>query len=668
MKRLLAGGLLAAAVTAPAWAGDTPDNDDTETATTVEEMLRRALALETVVVTAPLMSDPYAITTEPRQPRLPLPAHDGGSYLKSIPGFALSRKGGTSGDPELRGLGGSRLSILVDGAASPGGCGQRMDPPTAYIYPEAYDRIEVLKGPQSVRHGASAAGVVRFERSEPVFDGRHLSGYASSTVGSFGRRDGTLESLVGGTDGYARLIGTWSRQDDYTAGNGRRVHSEYERWSASGVFGWRPDEHTVVEFGLERADAEAAYDDRGMDGARFDRTGYSLRITRSEPAPGVDEIDLLVYYNHIDHVMDNFTLREPPMMPMVSYPDRRTRGFRLAGELVPGDDIELAVGVDGLDDRHRSNRLMGSPAFEFRQFPRSDNFEFRQQGVFAELSRPAGQQGRFTGGVRVDRSRAEALDDGFGSVSSGTIDRSEQVSGFIRYSHELQDRPAVLYAGLGRADRAADFWERRRDFSLSSEVLTQLDAGLRYRGERLAATVSLFHGRLDDYILINAPEAGSPQARNIDATTRGGEVDISYKLGEQFRLVVTAAWVHSDNDTDSVPLAQTPPLEGSLGLDYDNGQWFGGTLMRAVARQDRIHPGHGTIYSLDSTETPGFAVVSVYGGHHVSGRLSVTAGIDNLFDRQYAEHIQRGVAELGAEASRVPEPGRSLWLRLSANF
>ena len=635
----------------------------------ISEHLKRLLVMDTIVVTAPLMIDPYSISTDPRQPRLPLPAHDGGSYLKSIPGFTLSRKGGTSGDPELRGLGGSRLNILIDGTTNLGGCGGRMDPPTAYVFPEAYDSIEVLKGPQSVRYGASSTGVVRFERAEPVFDDRPVAGYASTTIGSFGRRDVTLEASGGARTGYARIIGTWSEQDDYKTGDGHRVHSGYERWSASGVFGWRPDDQTLVEFGVDRSDAEAAYDDRGMDGTRFDRNGFSLRALRREVSPVIDEVEAMLFYNYIDHVMDNFTLREPPMMPMVSYPDRRTRGFRLAAELLPAEDVELAFGIDGLDDLHRANRLMGPAAFDFRSVPREDNIEFRQGGVFAELSRPVGFQGRFTTGLRFDRSRAKVLNsDGVGNAPSGSVDRSDEVSAFLRYSHELEASPVMLYAGIGRAERAADFWERRRDFGLSSEVLTQFDTGLRYEGKRLSGTLALFYGKLDDYILVSAPGVDTLEARNVDATTFGSEMDVSYELSERVRLVGTLAWVRSDNDTDDVPLAQTPPLEATLGMDYDDGTWFAGSLMRAVARQDRVHPDHGTIYSLDSNETPGFAVFSIYGGHHLSEGVTLTAGIDNLFDRHYAEHIQRGLADLGAEPSRVSEPGRSFWLRLNGRF
>ncbi|WP_376696465.1 TonB-dependent copper receptor [Wenzhouxiangella sp. EGI_FJ10305] len=674
MKLFVSGGLLAVLFCLPAWAAEvsvpeeTIRKDDQSGGRTIAEMLEDRLALSPMVVTAAVMSDPFRVTTDPRQPRLPLPAHDGGSYLKSIPGFALSRKGGTSGDPALRGLGGSRLNILLDDTTVLGGCGSRMDPPTAYVYPEAFDRIEVIKGPQSVRYGASAAGVVRFDREDPVFDGPAREGYFGATLGRFDRRDGTGEVLFGSERGYARFIGTWSSRDDYRDGSGERIHSSYDRWSGSLLAGWTPDERTRIELGIERSDGEAAYDDRMMDGTRFDRSGYSLRVVRDDITPWLSELELLLFQNDVDHVMDNYTLREPPMMPMVRFPERRTQGGRLTGEIRPGDELVIHAGLDWIENRHRDGMLRGPAVARLDETSRIDTARFTDAGGFVELERPLSERSKTVWGLRVDHGRGRALVDGFGGASAGRSDRREQVSAFARYEHRLADRPLGFYAGLGRAERAPDYWERERVFGLDNESLTQLDLGARYRGQRLSTTLSLFYGRIDDYILIVAPGLEPVEARNVDAATFGAEADWRYALGETLALGGSLAWVRSDNDSDDVPLAQTPPLEATISLDYDDAQWFGGALLRAVDRQDRIHPGYGTIYSLDTTPTPGFAVVSLYAGRRLSRRWTLTAGVDNLFDRRYTEHLQRGAAELGALAGRIPEPGRTAWLQLKGNF
>lgn len=90
-----------------------------------------------MVVTAARMQSPLEVVTDPRLPRQPLPAHDGADYLKTVAGFSVIRKGGTDGDPLFRGMAGSRVAVLNEEAMLLGGCGNRMDPPTAYVFPKA---------------------------------------------------------------------------------------------------------------------------------------------------------------------------------------------------------------------------------------------------------------------------------------------------------------------------------------------------------------------------------------------------------------------------------------------------------------------------------------------------------------------------------------------------
>lgn len=665
-------GLLAALLSAPLGAVEIPPPDPAVESTDSAqspEIVADPLALEPIVVTATLMQDPYTAILDPRRPLLPQPGHDGASYLDSITGFTQSRKGGTSGDPLLRGLGGSRLNILADDAIVLGGCDARMDPPTAYIYPEAYDRVEILKGPQSVRDGPSMAGVVRFERDQPSFDTPGLTGYLSSTLGSFERRDVVGEASAGAAQGYARFTGTWSSQGDFDDGSGKPVHSRYERWSASAVLAWTPGPDTRIEFILDRSDAEAAYDDRMMDGVAFDRTGYTLRFVRRELAPWLSEIEAVLYHSAVDHVMDNFSLRDPPMMRAISYPGRRTEGGRVSGEFHPGSGWNLSAGLDWNHGRQRSNILRGPDVALYASVPPKDSAAFTDWGTFIEASHDLGERGRVTFGLREDRSRGKALSaSGFGGAAAGDSLRSSQHSGFVRYRHDLQHIPLELFAGLGRTERTPDYWERERVFGLDNEVLTQLDLGARYVTERLTATLALFHGRFEDFILTSAPDLEPNEARNIDATTRGGEMDLRYRLNDRISLTATAAWVRSDNDDDARPLAQTPPAEGTFGIDYDGERWLCGALLRAVARQDRIHRGHGTIYSLDTVPTPSYETASLYAGWRLNHDWTLVAGIDNLFDAYYKQHIQRGSAELGAAMRPIAEPGRSAWLRFGGRW
>ncbi|MFM8152528.1 MAG: TonB-dependent receptor plug domain-containing protein, partial [Polynucleobacter victoriensis] len=127
--------------------------------------------LDDVVVTATPMTAPATIELDPKVPRQPLPAHDGADFLKSVPGFSVMRKAGADGEPNFRGMGGSRVNILADDQNIFGGCGQRMDAPTAYIFPEVYDKVTVVKGPQTVLYpGNGSAATIRFEKEPKKYD------------------------------------------------------------------------------------------------------------------------------------------------------------------------------------------------------------------------------------------------------------------------------------------------------------------------------------------------------------------------------------------------------------------------------------------------------------------------------------------------------------------
>ena len=362
--------------------------------------------LDEVIVTAPQVSDPLTIVTDPKSPRQPVPAHDGADYLRNIPGFSAVRKGGTDGDPVLRGLAGSRLNVLMDGQYILGGCGMRMDPPTAYVFPESYDRITVLKGPQTVLYGGgNLAGTALFERDARAFEESGMRGFGGVLVGSFDRHDEILDVTGGAPAGFARVIGTRTSANDYEDGAGNEVHSAYTRWSTSFIGGWTPDPDTRVELSVDRSDGEARYADRGMDGTLFDRTGYGMKLEKSNISPLLGKLEAQVYHNYVDHVMDNFSLRpKTAAMYMISNPDRTTQGARVAGELSLATHTSLTVGLDYQQNEHTlrtASSMMAAP--DINTVARTPDMTFASTGIFAEAGYALDDRQRLVGGLRFDR-------------------------------------------------------------------------------------------------------------------------------------------------------------------------------------------------------------------------------------------------------------------------
>ncbi len=649
--------------------------------------------LSPVVVTAHHSDQPLVLIADPRSPAQPMPVQDGADMLRSIPGFSVVRKGGTDGDPVLRGMAGSRLGILLDGSVVLGGCGNRMDPPTAYVHPAAFDRVTVLKGPQSVLDGPGySAGVVRFER-DPDWAGRAAAeASASLAFGSFGRNDQAVRVRSATRPLSFEANATRSAAGDYHDGNGAAVHARYERWNTQASLAWMPATHTLLELSAAAGDGEAAYADRTMDGTKFARENLTLAFNRRMTSGPLQRIEARGYLNYVDHVMDNMTLRPfaPSAAmpnPSASNPDRRTRGGRALANLSIAQ-ATLDVGADFQINRHRIRSTTDAAGIPYSSLPRTADAAFGQTGVFAELARAWSEHGRWVAGGRVDDWR---MTDHRATVAAGMAGRLPNPSaglrrhetlgaGFVRLEQEYAR--ATTYLGLGYASRFPDYWEVMAKesahsvsaFPIAPERTGQLDAGVILRRANFTASVSAFASRVDDFILIESGVRKGMRtaviSRNIDARTWGGEATALVRIANHWRADLSVTHVHGTNGTDDRPLAQQPPLEGRVALTYAGPHWSAGATGRWAAAQHRVAPNQGNIAGQDTGASDAFAVASLNAGWSLGRRARVTAGIDNVFDRAFAEHLSRSGSAISGylQVVRIMEPGRTFWLKLDLQY
>jgi iron complex outermembrane recepter protein len=666
--------------------------------------------LEPIVVIAPVIETPIKVSLDPKAPQQPLPAEDGASFLKLIPGMEVARKGGTDGDPVFRGMAGSRLTIMIDGQMILGGCGNRMDPPTAYVFPDAYDKITLIKGPQTVVYGpGNSAGVVLFERKAKRFENPGLDLNASVMAGSFGRHDEILDFTAGGSDVYFRGVGTNSRSGDYKDGNGDKIHSEYKRWSGTGAVGWTPENKTVLELSGVVSDGQVAYADRTVDGVNFARKNVGIKFEKSDITPFLEKIEANAYYNYVDHVMDNYTLRHfvpmgPGQEPSAMNPDRKTEGGKLVVSIDPLESTTITAGGDMQTNTHTLRTSMpmlmggmftpGQLTNPYQKMPRVEDARFTQEGLFVEASQNLDEQDRIIGGIRSDWWKAEdkrktVINKATPNPTANHVRNETLFSGFLRYEQSLSTTGSTLYAGIGHTSRFPDYWELFKqegpnpaDLSAFDttrpEKTTQFDIAVNLTSDPWTVFMSVFGNKIRDFIMVqsNVQRGAGMTARsavivrNIDATTWGGEAGTSYAFTKFLNLEANVSYVHGQNDTEERPLAQIPPLEGKLGLNWKTDVWSIGSLLRIVAAQNRYAISEGTIVGQDIGRTPGFTVFSINGGWKPVKGLLIAAGADNLFDKVYAEHISRAGADIVGfeQTTRVNEPGRNIWAKLTYSF
>lgn len=651
-----------------------------------------AKTLDRVLVIG-MPTQPLTFETDTKLPRQPVPASDGADYLKTIPGFNALRNGGTNGDPVLRGMFGSRLNLLTNDGAMPGACPSRMDNAMSYVAPETFDALVVIKGPQTVKWGpVGSAGTVRFERDKLHFDQRDIRAQGSLLGGNFGRNDQVLDVVAGAPLGYVRVGANRSESQDYSDGDGQRVPSAWNKWNADLALGWTPDADTVLELSFGTGDAQARYAGRSMDGSQFQRDSLGLKFEKTFSGR-LRKVEANAYRNSADHVMDNYTLRDPNPassmpMPMASNVKRTTSGGRVALDW-GWETFELTAGFDTQRSAHERRSAMGRG--NYRSQPWVQDATFRQEGVFAEANWTLSQHQRLIAGARVDRAdvtdqRATVGKPAMANPSSGQTRRETLPAGFVRYERDLDSTGFGWYAGVGHTQRMPDYWELfspnrgpmgsvNAFVGVQPETTTQLDAGLQWRGARSNAWVSGYVGRIDDFILFRYMSGGmmgtTSVATNVDARIHGAEAGAEFQPGKDWTLGGSVAWAWGANATAGTALPQMTPLEGRFTAAWDNGRWNAGMLLRAVAAQTRVAISQGNVTGRDLGPSAGFATLALNAGYRFNDRMQLVVGVDNLFNRNYSEHLNlAGNADFGYPALpvRIHEPGRTLWMKLNLSL
>lgn len=654
-----------------------------------------ALADDTLVVNVKANKKATPNESKPlgtdRRPVLPA---DGGDFLKQLNGVSGSRFGGRGIEPIIRGQSQTQVNVLLDGAYLHGGCPNRMDPPTSYAALETYEKVTVEKGVQTLQHGSGGSGgTVLFERDtrSQIDPEDGLSGKASLTGSTNGiKHDLSVDVTKASEKGYVRVFAQDREAGHYEDGDGKEVKSAYKHKQGGIVLGATPTADRTIEYSYENNDFDDAwYPGAGMDSpvekADIHRLKYKDKFNGK-----VESVDAEVYVSNVEHVMDNYSVRNPNL----AVANRRsvpttsdTEGGKLALKSRTGN-TELTYGVNVQNRTRNASMKNGTGAEMFVLWPGAKT---DQTGVFVEADTALGETDKLKYGVRVDQVTAKATKaNTAGTMGAGMIpnaryntvygygatDKKEtNVGGLLRYEKSL-NADTTVFAGASRTVRTADETERyinnqgwTGNPNIKPEKHNQLDLGISQQRGKVKWTGTVFADKVDDFILRDQKMVGANNTtyyRNVDADITGIELGASAKLMDKVTLSGDIAHVRRTNTTDNRAISQTPADNGKVQLDYNGAKWGSGARVRFASNQDRID----TLSGLDAGKTPGYGVLDAYGRYSISKNTKVRFGVDNVFDKTYAEHVSRRNADLVAnpQALRVNEAGRTTWLKLETEF
>lgn len=657
--------------------------------------------LREVIVTGNIKTDPTLTIVKEDFSGKAVQPKNSGELFNDINGFSLIKRGNYAVDPSFRANQYEQLNVQFDGGVKAmHACPNRMDPITTLVNPEEVSKIEIIKGPFSVRYGAAFGGVINLVTNHrPAFMHGNTSGSISSGYESNGNSWVNMVQLgqrIGKWDASALL--SYRDYGNYKDGNGVEIPSSFRSLGYSFKTGYNFSDAQRLQIGIrQNFGRDVLHAGLPMD-TKFDNSSIlSADYRWAADRTWFKGLSVKAYYALVDHEMNNYNRPAYVGTEAVAGVNAGTLGGRVETEWDLAPKVKLFAGADygGLSREGNRDRLVKkNMAGQTLPVPLSftdkvwQNSRLNQTGAFAEGKYLANRKNVFTYGARVDFVGANAtdFDPTFAALYTGLGAQNEvNFSGNIAYRHELAPMHSFEIA-LGRGVRTANIEERYIAFFnigrdpyeyignpyLKPEVNHQ--AEIAFKGKKILNTeafpylsyqVSAYYADYSNYIMGVVDESLTrkynptqepkhPKVfRNIaHAGKKGFEAMLGVGLPAHFNLKADVSYVYTENKDLNESLPLTPPLMTRLLLGYERSRFWANVRYTITARQDRI----STAYAEEATA--GYEVLDVEAGTTLFKYLKIGAGVSNLLDKQYTNHLTFAFNNVeGFGRVPVPEPG-----------
>ncbi len=629
--------------------------------------------------------------------------------FKDIPGFSIQKRSASAMEPSLRSFKYEELNIKYDGGNKMvNACPNRMDPITAHVIPESVRKIEVVKGPFTVRFGQVFGGVINMVTRQPTPDDYGLhgdlqSGYETNGNNIVLRADLTYatKKFDIGVDGEHRDFG------DYTDGKGNVVPSGFKTDSYSLKLGYNPTQDQRLQVNWhQKFGRDIKHAGLMMDSPKDDSYLLGLDYKIKKVSDKIKYVQFKSYYSYVDHLMTNGYDMD---VPRPNYPgiDARTpvtsntMGGKLELALTPRKDWLIYTGLDAdiiKRDGTKTVIVNVNPATGVALDPPTIKYlkvwqdaYINDFGYFAEANKKLSENYYLTMGIRTDYVVSEAQDPAAGFVAIyGNVGQQTDITigGNVALKYKKDDYQVQL--AYGRGTRTPSMIERyiyrfivgrdSREYIgnpyLKPEINNQVELSVQRKWAGLQAGGSIFYSYLQDYItpvltpaLISsegscgsAPK--SPKVfRNVNGYQYGFDSYISYQINDYWLVKADMAFTKAYNTTLDEPLAQIAPANAHVEVKYEKNTYWIDLRSEFVATQTDYAP------SFLETETPGHTTLDLRLGWKPYKGLSVGGAVLNITDEAYYNHLNfafKNADDLNGE--HIYEPGRSFSLFVKYKF
>lgn len=677
--------------------------------------LSDTIVLGGVVITDTLAKRmPFVYTQVSKEVMQKVATRDVGDYLRSIPNVAGVRKGGGAIDPVVRGFKFSQLNVVMDGGMKiENGCPNRMDPVSAHVEVEELSQINVVKGPYLLTYGPSLGGVINLQtenpRPYPTFEihGNAIFGYESNWQGAKEHF-----SLYGGNSKiYFRASGGYRDYGDYKSGNSRGEATTYNTSFRKADLGAKvgyaiTGRQNVLLSYSEVHGRDVMFPALTMDEKTDDTKMMAMDYSFKNAASIIRSVDVKIYRTDVSHLMDNSNRETWKTKQMVA----DVNALNTGGKAIMGINIKkntLSAGVDfeniykdGV--RTMTMQMMGTTST--KKFNLWKAATIQNAGFFAGYNTVL-KSLTIDAALRIDLNKANS-EDTLKLIKNGVEYFNETASQFVNFSANLgltqaiTDNISVSFS-VARGTRNPNMLERyikllsvgydTYDYlgnpQLKPETNNEADITLKYKHDKIGKLyLNGFYSYVQDYIsavmlplsVVMPATVGAPGVKqfvNVDkAIFTGFEFGYTspqaYKLGvnviaaltygripEVTKYIITDGKVTGDTLIKNDALPEIPPFESTVSVYYQllKGKMIPKISYRWVALQ------HHVSEAFYEPETPGFSLLNLSISYKVNKNIDINAGVNNLFDVSYYEHLNRKII---GSTEKLYEPGRMFFVNL----
>ncbi len=640
--------------------------------------------------------------------------------LKNEPGVALSRDGIWATSFNIRGLSEQRIVTLIDGnrveTAADIAAGMAM------IDINDIERIEIIKGAASSLYGTGAMGGVVNIITKPGYYAESLlvgGGLAASyqSVNKMHSENGHFQ--LSHPKWYFRASGTLRDAQNIHTPKGELENSQFQDNNISLKAGVKPFANQELKLNFQRffandvglpggsafpANATASYKEiyRNLFSA-----SYIFKLNK----PSLKDIEFKYFHQYISRDV----ILKPNSTTTISPSGyHTTNGFQVQSSLsLPGANA-LIAGIDiwqRLLDTERekdiyqpvmdsSGNVVNTNHIVRGEIP-IPHSAYTSTGIFFNNEHKAFHDKlRINFGGRFDLITVKndlALDPLY-IIMNGTrndnppnqrITFPETQADNYSWSANLGMiyrlyKRVDLTLNLSRAFRSPSIEERYKYIDLGSRVRVGdpklkpedgyfSDLGIRVWGEKVNINANAFVNSLSNLIVekpgviiynytADPAKADTLPAlinSNVDkALLAGFDLSVNISFFQTLSFIGSSSFVRGIDTRHNTDLPMIPPFYSRIGLRYEEHFLNAAFFVNLSAGQDKI--------ALGETKTSGFATYDlnlstkpmIFG----FGTMGIFAGIENLTDRAYINHLatNRGIIKY--------EPGRNFFLKMKLEF